>query len=522
MTNLLKKYIITIFIGLIIFKLQAFANGGPIEWNGVAQGGNIHFIDVDDIQLNSEFLEVYINESYIDVKVTYKLLNKGSSQNVIYAFPIKLKTQGYDTYDEIYLKNIKMFDGSKELEYQLKQEALESDRLYDLQCINNYIAKLSFEENEEKTLIISYSIKPEYVTELFAEEGSFDISLSNESFNYDFTPASNWGNGKVKEFKLLVDYRNIVNQCEGITMNIPEFSFDKSKGYFEYVKKNIDFNIVKKLSIEYNRQNFIKDKKYVLNNDAIAEVIVSSVLKDEGKYTYKPSNLFDKDTNTAWVEGKKGIGIGENIEILLEPETELLEIGIKNGYIANKDIYLKNGIIKKIKVELYGMDDSNNEYQIITKEKLLNRNVEDFGQVDYVDIYQGNGESYSNISKIKLTILEAEKGSTYEDICISDIILYGYNNPQNAYVEGFISTVKQNEDTILNQDKKSDKNNGKEQITIQNDKTKIHATVNASNKEKNDEIDSHNTKLTKIIIIIVLGIAVIGAVLVFLKKKLKS
>jgi hypothetical protein len=290
----------------------------------------------------------------------------------------------------------------------------------------------------------------------------------------------------------------------------------------KYAKKDINFNIVKNLSIEYNRQNFIKDKKYVLNNDAIAEVIVSSVLQDEEKYTYKPSNLFDKDTNTAWVEGKKGIGIGESVEILLEPETELLEIGIKNGYIANKDIYLKNGIIKKIKVELYGMDDSNNEYQIITKEKLLNRNVEDFGQVDYVDIYQGNGESYSNISKIKLTIIEAEKGSTYEDICISDIILYGYNNPQNAYVKGFISTVKQNEDTILNQDKKGDKKNEKEQITIQNDKTKIHATVNASNKEKNDEIDSHNTKLTKIIIIIVLGIAVIGAVLVFLKKKLKS
>ncbi|GMQ56676.1 hypothetical protein AN1V17_10700 [Vallitalea sediminicola] len=514
--------LLIMLVGVYIFICPTniiWGNGGPIEWNGVAQGGNIHFIDVKDVQLNSECLEIYINESYIDVKVTYKLLNKGSDQKVIYAFPIKLKTQSYDTYDEIYLKDIKMFDGGKELQYQLKQEEQESDRLYDLQCINNYISKLVFEENEEKTLTISYSIKPEYVNELFSEEGSFDISLSNESFNYDFTPASKWGNGKVKEFKLLVDYQNIVDQCEGINMNIPEFSFDKSKGYFEYVKQDVDFNILKNLSVEYNRENFMMNKKYILNNDAIAEVIVSSVLPDEGKYTYKPSNLFDKDSNTAWVEGKKDIGIGESIEILLEPKTELLEIGIKNGYIANKNIYNKNGIVKLLKVDLYGMDDSNKEYLIITKEKQLNRNVENLEQVDYGDIYLGNGECYSDVSKIKLTILEAEKGSSYEDICISDIILYGYNNSENAYAKGFVSTIKQNEDTIVTPNKANDKKDGKRQNTIDDNKPKTHPTLGASNIEKDDEGNGGDGKSTKIIIIIVIGTAVIGILFIVYYKK---
>lgn len=142
MTNLLKKYIVPIFICLTIFGLQSFANGGPSEWNGIVEGQNIKFVDIKDIDLTSELLSIDIKEEFINVEVEYKLINTGQEKEIEYSFPIRLWTFLWQEFDEIYLKDVKMIDGDKELDYVVSKEIVKNDE--DDEKEANYFITLNY------------------------------------------------------------------------------------------------------------------------------------------------------------------------------------------------------------------------------------------------------------------------------------------------------------------------------------------------------------------------------------------
>jgi len=71
----------------------------------------------------------------------------------------------------------------------------------------------------------------------------------------------------------------------------------------------------------------------------------SSFLKSQGSNNYAPSNLFDYDTSTAWVEGKSGYGIGEKIII-----EDFVPNSIVNGYTKSSKSFYDNSRVKTFKV----------------------------------------------------------------------------------------------------------------------------------------------------------------------------
>lgn len=113
---------------------------------------------------------------------------------------------------------------------------------------------------------------------------------------------------------------------------------------------------IKPLSIER-----ISDVDVWLNDrDNANNIVASSALKAQGSKSYKASNIFDGDLETAWVEGVKGHGIGQwiefkNVGIRIEGDwCGFSSISILNGYVKSDKAWRENGRVKRLKVYCNG------------------------------------------------------------------------------------------------------------------------------------------------------------------------
>ncbi|MCR5318990.1 MAG: hypothetical protein K6E22_12255 [Treponema sp.] len=151
----------------------------------------------------------------------------------------------------------------------------------------------------------------------------------------------------------------------------------------------------------------------------VKSITASSSLKEKQygqDIVYAPINLFRafevgcrchpywwNNAHIPWVEGAKGNGINETISI--EFNEPVYGFSILNGYadVQNMKLFKENGRVKKLKVE----DLANKlEYTM---------NFEDKVYFNYLGLSKPS-------NSIKLTILEAYKGTKYQDTCISALI----------------------------------------------------------------------------------------------------
>jgi len=134
----------------------------------------------------------------------------------------------------------------------------------------------------------------------------------------------------------------------------------------------------------------------------------SSFLKEFG-IEYKIENLNDLESDTPWVEGADGYGIGESFIIENSWDDIYSSLFIINGFISadRPRLYTQNGRIKKIRVE--GLDSGDIGYC----------NVLDTPHPQTVDI-----SFIKEAEDIKITIMEVFEGTKYEDTAIHYMITY--------------------------------------------------------------------------------------------------
>lgn len=134
-------------------------------------------------------------------------------------------------------------------------------------------------------------------------------------------------------------------------------------------------------------------------------VTASSYLKDAKNpiNTYWPPNLSDGNSSTAWVEGKKGSGIGESIFFRFNFPKKPLSIEIQNGYGKSQDIFNKNGRVKSL---LLSASDGT-----ILKIPLR----------DEMGPQKFPFQPSAPVNWVSLEILEVYPGTKYDDTCVSEI-----------------------------------------------------------------------------------------------------
>jgi hypothetical protein len=137
-------------------------------------------------------------------------------------------------------------------------------------------------------------------------------------------------------------------------------------------------------------------------------ISTSSVLKP--KDAYHPAYLFDGRLDFGWVEGVDGPGIGESVTITFDQPVTVNAVELWNGYQRSKDHFQKNARAKRIS---FGAGD-----------KVVTLDVADaMGPQKLALPAPATGTSFT------LKILDAVKGSVYQDLVLSELRFWDNSGP---------------------------------------------------------------------------------------------
>lgn len=146
--------------------------------------------------------------------------------------------------------------------------------------------------------------------------------------------------------------------------------------------------------------------KYIVGWQVRASSYLSETFQGK-KLNHYPERAFDSRMETAWVEGAKGDGTGEQISLRSDTGRAVSGIELVNGYAKSKETYYNNNRVKKILVEL--SDGSSFTGELVDNSQELQ--AVDFGRE-------------VKTSSLTITLLEVYPGDKYKDTCISEIKIY--------------------------------------------------------------------------------------------------
>lgn len=143
----------------------------------------------------------------------------------------------------------------------------------------------------------------------------------------------------------------------------------------------------------------------------------SSQLKDEGDFTYSPSDTIDRALETSWAEGDKGTGVGQWIQYQLDGAYRIEKLKLVPGCGFTPQLWLKNERIKKLKITLDGKIEQVAELE----------DARTPGEWRAIAIQHNDP-----VKLINLEIMEVYPGTTWKDGCISEVTV----EPKLAPVTG--------------------------------------------------------------------------------------
>ena len=146
----------------------------------------------------------------------------------------------------------------------------------------------------------------------------------------------------------------------------------------------------------------------------VVEVMASSTAKPEGKHRYDARNLVDGNLGTVWVEGVKGLGVGEWVEysfISVTPDSRHDgSWAFFNGYNSSEALFKANARVKKLRVSYNGRDIADVEVLDVRSMQLFDLGtLPEFNQMKKGD-------------KVRFKILEVYPGTKYEDTVITELM----------------------------------------------------------------------------------------------------
>ena len=171
--------------------------------------------------------------------------------------------------------------------------------------------------------------------------------------------------------------------------------------------------------------------------EGFTEAEASSVLNPQQENVYDADMVLDRDPSTAWVEGADGLGEGEYIILYADSPQKVHGIRILEGYMKSQEVYQKNSVPYKFRLEFSDGTVIETEPQsdlfrsdiegVIATKRYNNgswagHTVEEIKSA-YAEDFISFGTEIET-TYIKITILEAESGTECEDTAISEIIPY--------------------------------------------------------------------------------------------------
>jgi hypothetical protein len=259
---------INVFIVLSLMTFFVFANGGPIFDYNIGSTGNIRFIKKSNLKLLKEDLQINIEDEKTHFKIKYIFQNIGGDEKIQFAFPMETKKEGVFYEGEEVKKKIETFIerkkvdsyqisiNRKKINYSKKSETIKLEHEgYEIR--EWFVSEVEFKKFEKAEIFISYTI--ESYRDIHLHSCSTQPKISERTLQYDFSPASFFGDGMVSDLNVVVDFTDL-KKINGKFIKSEGLEFIEQKpGVIEFTGKNIDFNKVKGVLLTYDIKS--KDRK---------------------------------------------------------------------------------------------------------------------------------------------------------------------------------------------------------------------------------------------------------------------
>jgi len=419
-------------IAVAVCVREARANGGTFATSSVEGTGHLVPQKKSRIALEREILKVELREESAGVHVEYLLSNRGGADTVAYGFPIDSikgtvrESKGISGY--------RICDGDRELGvrkviYEPAEDEMSgmTEIMYGSRTRDWYFSEIRFARGERKTLCVSYSAST-YAT-ISGTSKSFRWNRSKDTFRYSFGSAKTWGNGRVAILRIEVDVSQL--RKKGIQIaNISPAGATERDDLLVWDLKDVDFKKMPDLIIRYDLGPSLEEKEIGpkrLDRSLIESIRASSTLPPTAHNRYGVENLLDGRSDTAWIEGKDGPGIGEWIELTFKPGVRIKGIGILNGYTKSPQSLAENGCVRKIhtlcspRMNGEAMNPESTDLQ-----RVAASDARPNWPISALNWVFDAGDRTEELKKVRFTIRDAVPGEKFADTAISEIFIYGW------------------------------------------------------------------------------------------------
>ncbi|HYX38942.1 MAG TPA: hypothetical protein VE954_38035 [Oligoflexus sp.] len=250
---------------------------------------------------------------------------------------------------------------------------------------------MRFEKEETKTIRISYDAAFDSSGEAHSDDA---MTKGTAIFRYLLSTGSGW-KGPIKKGLITIQPLGVKLDAQAIQSKL---SFQRNAaGSFVHVIKNLEPTTKDDIEIKFP----IEPK----HRELLFAASTSSFLPDKHN-SFKAEQLGDDDTETAWIEGVKGSGIGETVT-LTDIRGTPNQLAIFPGYGRSRELYFANNRVASLNVRINDKDS----FVATFPDELRPWHVIELPPI------QGKWE------KIELRIQGVYKGKKYDDTAISGVSL---------------------------------------------------------------------------------------------------
>lgn len=499
---------------LLLPTVAVWANGDPVAvHSALTLSPTPMAVHVPEVQLVDEAVHFTPRGRYMEVTVRYLLHNRSSRtfDSLPYGFPIDYWGSGsaewgsLDDYSESemevgwrdsYIRNVTFMLGDRQLAWLCSRDTVitpsrrifADDALIDIDTVGRnikhiedslfalygeeiysytnavsrrwYYTYLDIPAGSYVTLEVRYSVECNLTQGLYARRDYMTQNVWYQRFQYDFTPASYWGDGHADCFNVELDVSGITpldeqhfwmkdyNHWSDSLLSLP---MQRGEDRWTYSATRFNLAAAKPFVLVYNLKGPMPQPIDKLLSHRLSPDQYTITVSGADK-KYPADNLSDLDLSTATVlrpDKKDSL----YITIRFPKPTNIEGLLLVNGYTKNADTWHNNSRIDSLMVHYSA---------IVTYAPYGNRSVERlekietrmlFGEPDWIVKWtdfrplpakypHGEPAGYdfqsiidnallltmnmyneSDITEIKIRITDIAKGLKYNDLCISEIIL---------------------------------------------------------------------------------------------------
>ncbi len=423
----------------------AWGNGGGYVYGSPSNGalGLFQPKNAQQVEMQTEDLQIDLHLEFGRVQVEYTLHNPGKAVTAEIGFPCKAAVELSEGEDG------KISEGEvtpplRDFVAHLDGERVEVRVIRDKVGRKDlpapdvrgetgplrhvpywYTFKLDFAANQTRKLRVTYD------TDYYGYMGgvSDDTQSIPETLTYLFSTAAVW-KGAIKTGKVTINAVGV--PADQVKLNLSK-RFKRQGNQWTWEFKDFEPGLGDDLQIAAHPAEVtfgrplpgskppgdneeIQYVDFVERNGRWAmyhrdfDVTASSTLAAQGENNYEAKNVADNDPETAWVEGAKGDGVGEKLELKLRTPRKISHIGIRNGYARQESAtaYLNNSRPAELGISVNGSAP----FTVAIPDERLTRHK---FQIPIPDAPE--------VKTITLTIQKVYPGNKFQDTCISDLEL---------------------------------------------------------------------------------------------------